>query len=244
MFLRRLLLSLIILYISTSCKSDDESSSVLITKADITGSVNLYDEGTTQIDNSNMLVKIEGITPEISALTDNNGDFILYDVPFGNYTIVYEKEGFGKFKRFDLVHENTLTVIPNTPSIGKTSTTHITNLQVNTIDEDIVVSITTDPSGNLGNTRYIRYFLSTDSNVNNENFTYFSPGLISQINPKEITLSVDDLSSAGFSSGETVYVKVYGDSFFSNKYYNPNLERYIFPNLNITTVNALSFVIP
>ena len=42
---------------SVSCSSDD-SNNEPITKANITGSVNLYDEGTTLLDDkSNMLVK-------------------------------------------------------------------------------------------------------------------------------------------------------------------------------------------
>ena len=228
----------------SSCSKDEDPTPDPITKANITGSVNLYDEGTTQIDNSNMTVKVEGTTPSISATTDANGDFILADVPFGTYTILYEKSGFGTFKKFDIEHVNNATAILNTPSIGEISTTQITNLQANVSGNDIIISVTTNPAGSNGNTRYVRYFLSKDSNVSNENYTYFSPGLVSQINPKEITLSNNDLTSAGFSTGETVFVKVYGDSFWSNEYDDLDLGRNVFPNLNMTSNNSVSFIVP
>lgn len=244
MKLNYLTFGLIILLGISSCSKDEDPTPDPITKANITGSVNLYDEGTTQNDNSNMTVKVEGTTPAISATTDANGDFTLSDVPFGTYTILYEKSGFGTFKKFDIEHENNATAILNTPSIGEISTTQITNLEANVSGNDIIISVTTNPAGSNGNTRYVRYFLSTDSNVSSENYTYFSPGLVSQINPKEITLSNNDLTSAGFSTGETVFVKVYGDSFWSNEYNDPDLGRNVFPNLNMTSTNSVSFIVP
>ena len=244
MKLKYLTFSLMVLLGISSCSKDEDPTPDPITKANITGSVNLYDEGTTQIDNSNMTVKVEGTTPSISATTDANGDFILADVPFGTYTILYEKSGFGTFKKFDIEHVNNATAILNTPSIGEISTTQITNLQANVSGNDIIISVTTNPAGSNGNTRYVRYFLSTDSNVSSENYTYFSPGLVSQINPKEITLSNNDLTSAGFSTGETVFVKVYGDSFWSNEYDDLDLGRNVFPNLNMTSNNSVSFIVP
>jgi hypothetical protein len=68
--------------------------------------------------------------------------------------------------------------------------------------------------------------------------------LVSQINPYEVTLSQNDLLNAGFSSGQTLYVKAYGDSFWSNEYFDPELDRKVFPNLNKNAAAAVSFVVP
>lgn len=230
----------------TSCSSDDDSTPEPITKANIIGSVSLYDEGITQVDNADMTIKVEGTSPTISTTTDANGNFTLTDVPFGTYTIIYEKVGYGTYKRFDIEHSNTgtSTRIIGTPSLGQVSTTQVDNLSANVNGNDVVLSVSTSPAGNAGNTRYVRYFLSTSSDVSDVNYTYFSPGLTSKINPKEITLTASDLSNAGFTSGETVYVKVYGDSFWSSEYDDSDLSRKIFPNLNTTSANAVSFVIP
>lgn len=244
MKLKHFTFALVVLLGITSCSKDEDPGPDPITKANITGSVNLYDEGTTQVDNSNMTVMAEGTTPSISATSDANGNFTLADVPFGTYTLRYEKAGYGTFKKIDVEHLNNASAIPNTPSLGEVSTTQITNLEANGSGNAIVISVTTNPAGSTGNTRYVRYFLSTDSNVSNENYTYVSPGLLSQINPKEITLSNNDLTSAGFSTGQTVFVKVYGDSFWSNAYDDPDLGRTVFPNLNMTSENAASFIVP
>ena len=212
------------------------------TSADILGSVNLYDEGTTEIDNSNMTVKVEGISK--SARTDASGDYVLSNVAFGTYTLVYEKSGYGTFKRFNLGHSNGNTIITESPSLGQVSTTQVTGLEANSNGNSIVLSVTTDPGGSNGNTRYVRYFLSADSNVSNENYSFHSAGLIAQINPLELNITSEDLITAGFSSGETVYVKVYGDSFWSNEYEDPDLGRMVFPNLNLNAAKAVSFVVP
>ncbi|RKE02099.1 carboxypeptidase-like regulatory domain-containing protein [Marinifilum flexuosum] len=246
MKLNDLILGLVVLLVFTSCSISNDETPEPITKANIIGSVNLYDEGVSQIDNSNMTVKIEGSSPLISTTTDVNGDFILADVPFGTYTLVYMKTGFGTFKKFGLVHANTgsSTIITGAPSLGEVSSTQITDLEANASGDDITLAITTNPAGSNGNSRYVRYFLGTDSNVSNENYIYHSQGLISQINPFETTLTRIDLIGAGFSSGETVYVKAYGDSFWSNEYDDPDLNRKVFPNLNATSANAVSFVVP
>lgn len=236
--------SFVILLGLISCNNDDDTNPEPITKANIIGSVNLYNEGVTQIENSNMIVKVEGT--EISAKTDDDGDFTLSEVPFGTYTLTYEKSGFGTFKKYNIEHTNTgsSTIITASPSLGEISTTQITALESTVNGDNIQLAITTIPAGNNSNTRYVRYFLSTNSNVSNENYTYYSPGLVSQINPLVITLSQDDLISAGFSSGQTVYAKVYGDSFWSNEYDDSDLGRKVFPNLNMNSANAVSLIVP
>jgi hypothetical protein len=42
--------------------------------------------------------------------------------------------------------------------------------------------------------------------------------------------------------GQTIYIKAYGESLIGNDYDDPNSRKRVFPNLNPTTVNAISFV--
>ena len=94
-----LILFISILIFSCSGESNDISPPAP-TSGNIFGSVNLYDEGTSQIDNSGMTISVEGTA--IQAISDAAGDFTLMDVPFGTYTIVYEKTGYGTFKKFNV----------------------------------------------------------------------------------------------------------------------------------------------
>ena len=61
-----------------------------------------------------------------------------------------------------------------------------------------------------------------------------------------MSLSVGDLHSLGFNSGETIYAKVYGESYYSNEYYDADLTNphTVYPNLNIVTVPDVDFVVP
>jgi hypothetical protein len=237
------ILMFILAIATVSCSSDDSNNDP-ITKANITGSVNLYDEGTTLLDESNMLVKVVGTNPLITALTNSNGQFVLGDVPFGTYTIEYEKEQYGVFKKFNFSHQGNANAITEIPSLGKTSSTEITDLLVNIVNGQVVFSITTSPAGNNSNRRYVRYFLSTSATVSNSNYMYHSPTFISQINPYQSTLTQTELINAGFTSGQTVYVKAYGESYWSNEYLDVNLNKKVFPNLNMISANAVSFIVP
>ena len=244
MKLNYLTLGLIVLVGFTSCSKDEDQTTEPITKANIKGSVNLYDEGTTQIDNSGMTVKLEGTS--FSATTDVQGDFTLSEVPFGSYTIAYEKTGFGIFKKFDLEHTNTgSSTVVETPSLGQKSTTSITNLSVNSnANFPVILSATTDPAGNQANTRYIRFFFSTDPAVSMDNYESVLEPFPVNISPYNLNLSQASLDALDFPSGATVYVKCYGESFWGNNYSDPNLGMDIFPNLNQNSAAAVSFVVP
>ncbi len=241
-----LTLGFIVLVGFTSCSKDEEETPQPISKANIIGSVNLYDEGVTQIDNSNMTVKIEGTSPVISATTDVDGEFTLSDVPFGTYTLVYEKTGFGTFKKFDIEHTNTgSSTVVEAPSLGQKSTTSITNLTVSSnANFPVILGATTNPAGNQANTRYIRFFFSTDPNVSNENYDSYLETFPANNSPYNLNLSQASLDALDFTSGSTVYVKCYGESFWGNSYSDPDLKRDIFPNLNPTSAPAVSFVVP
>lgn len=246
MKIHRLIISLVLILSVLSCKEEKDTSSDTATKANIIGDVNLYDEGVKVVNDDGMTVKIEGLTPSISATTDDTGEYTLTDVPFGTYTLTFEKIGYGTFKIMELEHSNTgsSTIIKHSPSLGKSSTTKIVGLSVNKSDDKIVLSTTTSSGGSNGNDIYIRYFLSNSHDVNNSNYKYFSPGLTARINPLKSTITKDELIERGFSSGETVYVKVYGDSFWSNKYEDTKLGKIVFPNLNTSSTNAVSFIVP
>ncbi|WP_396176141.1 carboxypeptidase-like regulatory domain-containing protein [Flavobacterium sp.] len=237
--------SFILILLITSCNSNDDSPAAA-TRANISGSVNLYNESTNQVDNSNMTVSVLGTMPLNSAVTDAQGKFVLSNVPFGTYTLEYTKNGYGTYKKFGVVHgtNGQATALTATPSLGQVSTTSITGITASTSANQVVLSISTNPGGSAANRRYIRYFLSTSQSVSATNYSYYSPVFTSQINPFEKTILATELISAGFTSGQQVYVRAYGDSFWDNAYDSPEFNRRIFPNLNANTVPAATFIVP
>lgn len=228
-----------------SCSNNDDSNPTP-TQAAISGSVILYDESTTLTDKSNMTVAVMGTNPLIQTTTDTDGTFELPNVPFGTYTLTYTKTGYGTFKKIGIEHGNNgqATVLSSIPSLGQQSTTTVTNLEASVTGTTVTLSITTNPGGNTSNRRYVRYFLSTDSGVGSTNYLYYSPVFTAQINPFEKNITLSELQTAGFSSGQQVYVRAYGESFWDNAYDDPTVSRRIFPNLNLNTVAATSFVVP
>lgn len=229
-----------------SCKKKEENTTPVATKANISGNVNLYNEGVTILDPSGMTVSIEGSNPLITALTDIDGRYTLSQVPFGTYTLVYEKAGFGTYKKFNVQHNSsTGTFISQTPSLGQNATTTVTSLSASSsVDFPVILSVETNPAASLSSTKYLRFFFSSNANVSNENYEHYLEPIAVQNSPHNLNLSQNAIDVLGFTSGQTIYAKCYGDAFYSNSYSDPVLIRDIFPNLNLTSAAAVSFVIP
>lgn len=232
------------LFFFVACNDDPDPTPTEL--YDIIGSVNLYDDGINPVDNSGMTISTEGTSQSFSATSDTNGDFILSDVISGTYSLCYEKSGYGAYKLYDVDHNDSgsNTIISNTPSLGKISTTEITDLTVDDTGADIIITVTTDPGGNSNSPIFIRYFFNSEPGVSNTAYAKYSDGLQISINPHDKTFTKSDLNELGFASGTTVYVRVYGDSFYSNEYDDPALYIRIFPNLNVTAADEVSFVVP
>jgi len=235
---------LIILLSLAGCESNsllDPSNS-----ANIIGSVNLYDEGTTLLPKDGMTVSVDGANSVISSKTNEAGAFTLNNVPFGTYNITFSKTGYGTFKKIGVVHANngSSTVISPSPSLGQKSTTIINGLNVSTSNNIVTLSIRTVPQPTNTAPRYIRVFYSRSSNVSYINYLKYSGIYSHKSNPANLDLTATDFNEMGFVSGERIYVRVYGDSFWSNDYENTVAGIHEFPNINITTVAAVSFVVP
>jgi hypothetical protein len=238
------IISILFAVLFYSCSSNDNNAN-FDNSGDIIGSVNLYDDSTTSVDNSNMKVSIVGSPSEISDLTDNLGKFKLTNIPFGIYILEFQKVGYGTFRK-TINHGQTgrITVISPSPSLGKLSNTEVNGLEVESINQTIKISISTIPPGNNSNRRYVRFFLHTDNSVNNTIYSYYSPVYTAQINPFVKILSQNELNNFGFNSGQEVFVIAYGESFWDNAFDDDLLNKRVFPNINPNTVQAISFVVP
>ena len=221
----------------------------------LSGSVQLWDDKlTTSTDNSGVTITVNDLT-NTSATTDAAGKYTFATLPYGLHDFTVSKAGYGSYKLFGVSHNSASissssisgTVVPAI-QFGKLSTTSITSLSVsgNTYNGNPGVSVlySVSPTPTSVNRGYARYFLSTDQGVSNTNYKYASP-IVSVLN-NNVTggFTKDDLLTAGFKSGQPVYLRLYGESVQSNTYTDPNIGIQAFPNLNLTTPSAVSFVMP
>ena len=240
-----LIITLLVLVGFNSCTKDDPDPPPGVSKADVFGSMKLFDEGQTQISNEGMVVSIEGSIPLISDTSDADGNFRLSDVLFGNINVVYSKEGYGTYKLINLPHDNTgqHNQLP-TPVLGKLSSTKVTDLTFTVGIDNVRLFITIDPEGTVDEPKYVRLFFGSFSTVDfNEYTSTFKLTIITPV-PNEVLLTPIQLSNLGFPSGETVFVKVYGDSFYSNDYFDPETGFQVFPNVNPISASEVTFVSP
>ncbi len=228
-----------------SCGNDDDTPNQPDPMVgNISGGVNLFDEAGMPADNSGMTVNIEGSS--IEATTNTDGEFSLIDVPYGDYTLVFQKNDYGTFKRFDVEHNQQATFVTNIPSLSQRSSTEITELSSSTGGggNSIIVNGRTDPDANNSNPRIIRFFLFDGSDVSDTNFDVVLDPIQVEITPFEFELSQSDLLDQGFQSGQIIFIRCYGESFYANNYEDPTLGRMIYPNVNGVSADAVSFTVP
>lgn len=232
---------------SSSCKKEDECEYPNLTSADINGNVNLFDDFEEPLDKSGMVVSILYTNPIISDTTDENGNYSLKNVDFGNYTLSYSKQGYGTYLT-NFAHRNECQLANQVPQyfLGQRSTTTITSLSVQPIVSSIKIDVTINPAGTDEQPRYYRLFFKNQNDVSNSSYDVQSGLLVTNTNAGTTNLSIGDLHGLGFQPGETIYVKAYGDSFYSNDYFDLDQDEPIilYPNTNIVTVPDVEFVTP
>lgn len=239
-----LLLSLVFL---AGCKKDDDPAvDTVPNAADISGSVFLYSEGTDRVANDGMTVAVANVDPARSAVTDASGKFVIKDVPLGTHILTFSKSGYGTYKMFDIAHvkDDQTTAITTIPSLGAVSSTQVTALTANVSGGEVSIQATTTPAGSANSSRYVRLFMHTAANASSVFYTAYSPTFVARINPYVKTYTKAELNAMGFASGTTVFVRVYGDSYWSNQFDDPGLDKRVFPNLNPNSAAAVSFVVP
>jgi len=239
--------SLIIILITLSfvaCNKDEEEKKEITSS--ISGKVALYDEGQTSLDNSGMTVMVEGTSPVLSAQTDAGGDFTIEDVPFGTYNLLFDKTGYGTYKYFNasLTETGGPLNLAETLDLGRQSDLTITDFIVHISHGSIDYTGTVDPTGTENDPKYVRIFYSADSTVSSSSYTYYSEAYEITDSTFEFPITKEELIGEGFDSGTTVYMKVYGESYWNNSYEDPASGEIVFPNLSPESPETVSFIIP
>jgi hypothetical protein len=235
-----------VLFTFNACKKESTNPEPTGTKSKLTGTVQLWDDKVDfNLDKSGVTVSIDGVP---STTTDANGRYSFDNLINDIYTITFTKAGYGTCKLVGINHAYNAagTTVPN-KSLGKISTTKVDAFSYNNNTFNgapgASFTYTLNPAPSVNNKGFVRYFLSKSASVSNTNYEAFTE--VKSYSSNNIAgFSVDDLAALGFQSGQTVYIKMYGDSFISNDYDDPNSGKRIFPNLNTSSPAAVSFVIP
>lgn len=245
---RNYLLGLTCLITLSTCTSDSNQTPTPAAGL-LAGTVQLWDDKINPLtDNSGASVTVDDLT-NVTTTTDAAGKYSFPSLPYGLHDLTISKAGFGTYRLFGVSHTQSTngTTLPAIP-FGKLATTTITSLSVagTTYNGSPGVSLiySVSPTPTVANRGYVRYFLSTDPAVSNTSYKYASSVLTALNNNVTGGFTKDDLITAGFSSGQTVYLRLYGESVQSNSYTDPNVGKAVFPNINSTTQPAVSFVMP
>ena len=228
--------------VSFSCLDNSDYD---LKDSDIFGYVHLYDEFGHNAENYSMYVSAVNPMSETTGITDVVGMYIIRDVPFGDYKLVFQKEGYGTYVMNGVKHvsDGEATFIDVIPLLSQKSTTTIKVLTVEVSGRTIYFTVITSPLSSALENRYVRLFFDEGAAVSDSVYKNYSDIFTVRDTPYTIEVLKDDFYDMGFEPGQKVYVKAYGDSFYSNDYLNDDSLR-VFPNLNHETPEALSFVLP
>lgn len=210
MKLFKILLASYILIFLFGCDKNEED---IFLVGDIVGFVSLIDEtGNGVEDKSGVNVSIEGLAR--SAKTNKEGRFELSNVPAGTYNIIYEKNGYGLYKRFgyQFIGGNIPALLQETV-LYEQPTIEIQNLDISFNDNMISIS------GEITESKYftVQTFINDSSNVSNVNYDYttyrqtYSGWAYTQFSQQIY------LSETPYSLGDKIYLVVY--------FMNPDEER-------------------
>jgi len=220
-FFRIIIISNILIFL-LGCDKNEENT---LLEGNIVGFVNLIDETGNEVeDKSNVNVTIEGLSSSVN--TNEDGRFELSNVPAGTYNIIYNKTGYGSFKRFgfQFIGGNIPALLYET-SLYEQPKIDIQSLDISFNDNIITIK------GEITEQKYfaVKTFINDSSNVSYENYDYAS--VVYNNGNSEFTKFVHNifLSKTPYSQGDMVYLVIY----FINpneeySYYDYEKEEYVY----------------
>lgn len=216
------------------------------TKGSITGFVTLYDsEGNKLTDFSGVTVSLEN--QSIVSTTDQYGKFVLTGVKKGIYNIYFDKTGYGTRKLISYQFLGSgdaflgSTYISKIPLYSVSAVTSTTSTTAGTVTLNFSFTGTT-PTG----TKNIKYFILDNSLVSNDPQKYQYVGNTNLSSTAvSLVISKATFTLAGYTtSGQTVYMVLYSDSYNYNvSYVDVNTGKYFYTSVGIPS-NVVSVTVP
>ena len=236
-----------------SCFSCNKSSTPAVPgviNRDITGTVYLYNQFGQRVPNgSNVTIIMTGTSPisnansiaiypsNDTAVSDSAGQYILYDVNQGMYTITYSKAGYGTYEvpSYSLIGSEASATLPSV-TLQQLSTTIVTSFNIasnnNSTSDTIVFSGTIDTASSGAKPRQVIVFIDTLSSVSSTQYSYHASISV----PYGTTSFKYNFLpyNQGISSGTTLYFIAYGQTTGPLNTYHNSAGVIIYPDLNPT----------
>lgn len=210
----------------------------------ISGIAKLFTANGFGLSNDGLTVTVSNLDQSYSGVTNIDGLYTIENVPYGIHDLVFEKQGFGTYKRGDIVHTEAATFIEERDFLGMKATTSIDAIQIETSDTGLIISYRTNPPASDATPKFARIFFHTSADVSDGIHTDFTNVIFTNRTPFRAVFTYEQIQQLGIPPGATVYALVYGESYFSNYYKDPEFGIDVFPNLNPNTVAPVSFVLP
>ncbi len=234
-----------------SC-SKETATPIQASSGKLIGNIQTWDDKTVSTnDAGGISISLNNLTGfSTNSTTDASGKFLFENLPFDVYDMIISKAGYGTLKVFGISHTSSssslFTLLP-TISFGKISTTSVSAFSVagNSFNGVPGVSFNygLNPTPSSSSRAFIRYFFSTTPDVSSTNYVAYSSLYNFSSLSNVAGFTSNDLIGMGFSTGQTVYVRMYGDSFKANDFTDPNTNKREFPNINSNTTAAVSFIV-
>lgn len=232
-------------------------------RGNISGGIQLYDvDGKILVDASGATITID--QTNVSTQTNSTGKWTLDSIPFGTYDLTISKPGFGSSRIMGLYHaalNHATTNVGSNRYLSMISTINVTKLVVRKLSESapeiaaLIQSGVIKEDGILFNPVFVnsssedkpvRFFFSTSPDVSTTNYMVTEK---QRFSGKETGSENDNFKLSwwidkGFTPGQTVYAKAYGDARISDDYEDAVSGVTIFPSLSATCSPVVSFVLP
>lgn len=237
-------LSLCAITLLASCSKDSDTPTV--SRGSLSGTIIAYDDKTSSSSNASGFT-VTLLPTGKTATTDAAGKFNFADLAYDSYDLTVSKTGYGTYKLFGVNLQSASQNIPSI-SMGAVSTTTVTAFTLNNTQYNggpgVSYIYSTSPAPSSSNRGYTRAFLGTANDVSSSNYVAFSSVRSNQSNSVNGGFTADELYAMGFRTGQPVFIKLYGESAFSNSYLDPATSKTVFPNLNATSPSPITFIVP
>lgn len=210
------------------------------------GFVAPFDEYGNAIPKNGVSVTLEGVTPAATVTTDANGRYEFTSLRNGTYNLAFNRSGLALVRRLGVAHVGgDQPTFLGTSSISAPSTTTVGPVSVTNVSSaGVSLSIPfSNPGMPAGNFARFAIYASANSGTTAANGTLLTT-FSSSTSPLNVTFSKATFNSAGFASGTTVYVVVYGAPAVLTGYNDPLTGRVVYNGLTAVSSNQVAITVP